>query len=113
MMLITLEQAKRQLRVTHDDEDYEIEETVEEASAAIVRYLKPSGADAFLDTSGELIEEAIPVEVKRACKITVTDWWKNREGQKENAVPEQFGYGYALPQAAIALLYPMRDPTLI
>jgi len=111
MMFITLDQAKAQMRVTHDEDDEQIEEMIEAASATIYDYLK-SAAAAFVDSSLEVDEDAVPATVVMACKITVADWYKNREGQRDNAVPAEFGYGYSMPAAAIALLYPLRVPTL-
>lgn len=122
MMLITLAQAKAQLRVTHDADDAEITEMIEAASAAVVSYLK-SYADSFLDSSGNptpiegdspsvIVGYVAPAQAIMACKIAVADLYKNREGQRDNAVPSEFGYGYPLPAAATALLYPLRTPTL-
>lgn len=110
MRLITLEQAKAHLRVTHTAEDTAITEMIEEASDAIVNYLK-SSADAFLDTSENVIEVAVPHVVRRACKVQVEDFFRNRGGKQEATVPADHGYGYLAP-AVVALLYPLRDPAL-
>lgn len=110
MMLITIEQAKAQVRVVHDAEDGEITELIEDASEAIVGYMKDA-ADVFLTTGGDVIDEAVPADVRSACKLEVAHLFKNREGQSDSKIPDQYGYGYPLCAAAIAKLYRYRTPT--
>lgn len=117
-MLVTLEQAKQHLRVKHASDDADIELKVHAASAAVIEYLKEAGADSFLDSSGEVLmsDDSPPVPltppcVQQATLLLVGEFFKNREPTPDDAVPAQFGYGY-LPRAVVALLYPLRDPTL-
>lgn len=109
--MITLEQAKAQCRVVHDEDDDEIEEFIDAASASIIKYLKDA-ALSFLDTSGAIVDGAVPADVQMACKLEVAHLYKNREGQSDSKIPDQYGYGYPLCAAAIAKLYPYRTPTL-
>lgn len=121
MMLITLKQAKDQIRQVHDMDDASISLMIAGASRAAVTYLKDY-ADTFLDTSGEptiqedtsgnVVNSSVPEDIQMAVAVTVAEWSKNREAEQDGAVDQQFGYGYALPRVAIALLYPYRVPTL-
>lgn len=116
--MITLEQAKAQLRVTHDAEDVQIQEMIDAATASILGYIKDH-ADTLTDTSGTIPTDtsgaplvAIPADIQMACKLEVAHLFRNREGQSESKIPEQYGYGYPLCAAAIAKLYRYRVPTL-
>jgi hypothetical protein len=122
MMLITLQQAKAHIRITHDGDDSTIEGLIAGASAAVVTYLKDY-ALTFLNTAElpeevldensppEVIDYAVPEDIKVAVKILVAEWFKNREAKQDGEIDSQFGYGY-LPRAVIAILYPYRTPTL-
>lgn len=109
VMLVTVDEGKAHLRVTHDLEDEDIEKKIAAASAAVITYLK-DGADLFIDSSGEVSAE-VPEDVQHATLLLLGDFYKNREPLPDDAVPAQFGYGY-LPRAVTALLYPYRTPTI-
>ena len=109
--LITLEQAKAQLRVVHDEDDTEIEEMIDAASEAIIGYMK-TAAGVFLSTADEVVDGAVPPDVQMACKVEVAHLYKNREGQSDSEIDPEFGYGYPLCKAAVAKLYRYRTPTL-
>lgn len=111
-MLVTLDQAKAHLRVTHSSDDADIELKVEAASGAVLNYLK-SAADAFLDSSGEPIMttdsppvSTVPREVQQATLLMLGWMFNFREGEGQGMTP-----GY-LPVAVVSLLYPLRDPAL-
>lgn len=110
MKLVSLEQAKRHLRVDFDDEDNDIELKVHAASGAVLNYLK-SGADVFLDSSGDVPEDSagdpvgVPFEVQAAALLMLGYLYKDRD---TNAGGE-YEQGY-LPKPVTALLYPLRDP---
>lgn len=119
-MLLTLDEAKAHLRVMTEDEDDDITAIVEEASAAVLGHI----GDAqylFLDTGGDELtldpvteQEAIRAQhiAKRATRLLVADFYRNREGSEQaGAVDAKFGYGY-LPRAVVAVLYPLRTPTI-
>lgn len=109
MELVNLDQAKVHLRVDHDEDDDDIQQKIEAASAAVVTYLK-SGADSFVDTSGAVVAD-VPQDVQFATLLLVGHFYKNREAQGDSPVPAAYGYGY-LPLGVTALLYPYRTPTL-
>lgn len=111
MSLITLEQAKRQVEVVDDERDDQLQEMIDEASESIIGYMKDA-AGIFLDTAGQVVSGAVPADVQTACKLEVAHLFKNREGQSDSKIPDQFGYGYPLCAAAIAKLYRYRTPTL-
>jgi hypothetical protein len=120
MKLITLAQARAQVRIDHEVEDAQLEEYIEAASGAVVNYLK-SGADVFLNTLGlpeeifsddsppQVIAYAVPHEVQVATKILVGYFFRNRDGSDPD------GHGWTpgnLPLVVMSLLYPLRDPAL-
>ncbi|MFL1404190.1 head-tail connector protein [Marinobacter sp. M1N3S26] len=116
-MLITLEDAKAQIRMDHDDDDALIDLLARAASEAVLGYLK-SAADSFLDSSGQVPVDSnevpvVPFRVKAATMILTAEMYKNPEGLVEDpiggAAQITYGYGY-LPRSVVALLYPLRDP---
>lgn len=116
MMLVSLQEASDHLRRDTEDDDMDLTLKIHAASAAVLNYLK-SGADSFLDSNGEVLQDSsgdpvgVPFEVKAATLLMVGELYKSREGAQEGAVDSQFGYGY-LPRSVVALLYPLRDPAL-
>ena len=119
MMLITLQQAKDHLMMDHDQDDTHITLLANAAGAAVIEYLKDGAT--FLDSSGEVpVDSAgepdgIPYNVQAATLILLAEMYKNREGLTEDpiggAAQITYGYGY-LPRSAVALLYPLREPTV-
>lgn len=107
MMLVTLDEALRQLNQPVD-QDQEITLFIHAASGAVLNYLK-SGADYFLDSAGLVITDSndepvgVPYEVKAAVLILVGYLYRNRDTN------DGFEPGY-LPAPVTALLYPLRDP---
>lgn len=112
MMLVSLARGKAHLRVDHDDEDNDIELQIHAASGAVMNYLK-AGADAFLDSNGDVYIDSndtpvgVPFEVQAATLLMLGYLYKDRD---ENAAGA-FEQGY-LPKPVTALLYPLRDPAL-
>lgn len=113
MMLVTLQQARDQLRIddiSADDADLTLK--IEAASRAVVRYLK-SAADSFLDTAGDpFLDSAgdvlyVPADVKLAVLVLTGYLYKNRDSDEEEA----FDRGY-LPKPVTGLLYDLRLPSL-
>jgi hypothetical protein len=119
-MLVTLEQAKAHLYIDGDDHDAQVTEKVEEASAAVISYLKDA-AQEFLDSSnllnvdssGQVITDSpsvfIPFQIRAATLQMLTALWENRGD--DGGEMSKFSQGY-LPPAVTALLYPLRDPAL-
>lgn len=121
-MLVTLAQAKRHLYIdesdtTHDDE---IMDKIEEASAAVISYLKDSAAG-FLDSSGLLAVDSsgtpvldspsvhVPFQIRAATLQLLTALHENRGD--DGGAASKFEANY-LPPSVVALLYPLRDPAL-
>lgn len=96
MALITLDQAKRHLQIVNDEQNEEIEEKVNEASAIVLDYLKVS-EDAY-----EIGE--VPYLVQSATKLVIGALLENREGNASGPEP--------LSQAVKDLLHRYRDPAL-
>lgn len=97
MALITLEQAKLQLRIDdeNDEHDEHLEELIEDASGIVLDYLKKSETE-WQTTSGE--PEEVPRAVISATKLVLQSLF---EGDDE-----------PLSQAVKDLLHRYRDPAL-
>lgn len=112
MMLVSLQQASNHLRRDASDDDADLLLKIEAASGAVLNYLK-DGADAFLDSAGEVMQDSAgdPVDVPRvvqaATLLMVGYFYKDRDNDSEH----EYEPGY-LPRPVTALLYPLRDPTL-
>lgn len=109
-MLVTLQQAKDHLRIDNDADDADLELKIRAASGSVLNYIR-SGADVFLDSSGEAaldsngIAIGIPVEIQQATLLLLGYFYRDRDADSEGAY--EMGY---LPRAVTALLYPHRDP---
>ena len=86
-LLVSLEDAKRHLRVTGDDDDTSITLLAQAASAAVLGYI---GIEQdFLDTFGEPDYETVddptgvPEDVQAATLILVGVLYKDRDGGNE------------------------------
>lgn len=115
---VTVEEAKEHLRIAQDDtlDDWHISLLINAASNHVKNYLKDYSAyvaqrdsddDYLTDSNGEPLRETydeIKPEVKMAVLLMVGEWFKNREGEGAEVVM------HAMPAAAMALLYPLRDP---
>lgn len=119
--LLTLEQAKRHLNIDvyagessesdpeagiHDDE---VQEKLEEASEAVLAYLKTAD---FLDSDGNVETDSagkpdIPANVRAATKLLLGYLWEHRDEDADKAWQDG-----NLPQGVRALLMPLRTPTL-
>jgi hypothetical protein len=111
VMLATLEQTKLRLRADHGVEDEDLELAIAGASAAVLNYLKLPH-DTYSDSSGEVPVNSsgtigVPAEVVNAVLMLVGILSRDRDGQEM----EKWQHGY-LPMPVIALLYPLRDPSL-
>lgn len=118
-MLVTLQQARDHLRSDSDADDADLTLKIEAASAAVLDYLgefvpRDSQGDPVTDSQGEIVgvKERALTRMKLATLVAVAYFYRERDGSQEHAVPTQWGYGYALPQGATALLYSLRKPTV-
>lgn len=99
--LITLDEAKKHLRVDDDAQDDEINSKIEMASAIIIDYLKATTAtvETWLDSAGE--PTSVPGVVKSATLLALGELYKNREAEADPLTPSVRG-----------LLHRLRDPAL-
>jgi hypothetical protein len=104
MMFITIEEAKRHLRIDDDADVEDVELKAMAATGAVRNYLK-AGADAYFNDSGEVIPAAVPYVVKAATLLMLGFLYKDRDEDAAGAYEE----GY-LPRPVTALLYPLRSP---
>lgn len=124
-MLLTLEQAKREIRLDlgaaeasssdSDPEaglfDAEIVEIIEEVSEAIILYLKDAASE-FLDSSGNIDQDSdgnpdIPLDVRRAAKL----FFRLSFEHTDEANKETYANG-RIPDPVVAILGMRRVPTL-
>lgn len=99
--LVTLQQAKRQLRVTWDDEDDHIQLVLDAAEDAVLNYIKKD----FGWTGSNC-----PPSVKLAILVVLSTYHDSyRDGDNMDANTVAMGY---LPQAATSLLHRFRKPAM-
>jgi len=92
--VITLDQAKAHLRITHNDEDAAIQAMIDAAEAAALDYLN---LDAF-DSNGT------PSPVQAAILLQVGDLYENRERQADRQLYASLTYERLLnPYRAMAV----------
>lgn len=118
-MLVTLQQAREHLRADTDMDDADLTLKIQTASDAVIDYVgevvpRDSQGDPLTDSQGEIVgvKERALTRMKLATLVAVAYFYRERDGSQEHAVPTQWGYGYALPQGATALLYSLRKPTV-
>lgn len=102
-MIVTLQEARDQLQSTHSADDDHLTQLIKAASEAVLTYLK------LPDESS--IPATATFATKQATLILVAEFYRNREGEQNGEIGQEFGYGY-LPRPVVALLYPHRDPSV-
>lgn len=124
MMLVSLEEAKRHLRVDFDDEDADITLRVHAASGAVINYLHTlrrayapmldADGNPMYDAAGDPVPEldgqdapVVAFVVRAAVLLMLGHLYRDRDENPGNAY--QMGY---LPAPITALLYPLRDPAM-
>lgn len=111
VMLVSLEQAKRMLRIDGTAHDANLELLISAASQRVLHHID-SDQD-FLDSYGEPDEETdgvaldVPADIAIAVIYLVGVLLKDPDGEK----PETWDPGW-LPPACTSMLYPYRTPTL-
>lgn len=81
MALVTLAQAKRHLRIFHDDEDDAIVEKAEHASAIIVDYIKrPEHGWTEASNGANPVASDAPFVVQAAILMMIDILWEHRSG---------------------------------
>ena len=85
--LISLDEAKQHLKVTHTDADFDIESKLEEASALYLYHAKLESAPAEW-FEGSPLQMSAPPNVKSAVKLILSELWWNRESGISNPLSE-------------------------
>lgn len=99
--IVTLDQAKRRLRILHADEDASIEEMITEASAAILDYIK--AADDATWTSVQML-------CLKTGTLNMVQWLYNGSPKSSDEdIGQADGY---LPKSVTMFLHRLRDPAL-
>ncbi len=103
--LVTVSEAKANLRIFHDDFDDEIGMFISAASEAIINHMGARAEFVLdLDSGGEIsVGSVVPAVVKAATIYLV--------GALHRGEADEFERGY-LPNPVTAMLYPLRDPAL-
>ncbi|NTI48499.1 phage gp6-like head-tail connector protein [Agrobacterium rhizogenes] len=99
--LITLEAAKRRLRILHDDEDESILDMVTEASAAIRDYVKLS------DEEWQVLSDIQQHTARLAC-LNLLKWLYN---DRDGSLGVKVASGY-LPESVTMSLHRLRTPAI-
>lgn len=127
--LITIAEAKAHLRIDGTGDDAWLAIFIPVVSEAVALWLKrPSrlyepmlDADGLpiLDSAGDPIpmedsdgDPTVRAVVKAAAMVELATMYRWREGEGENVVPSDAGYGYSLSKGATALLAPLRKSTI-
>ena len=126
--LVTIDDAREQMRLDSADNDPWVHLAIQGVSEAVRMWLKDdwrlylperdSAGDVVLDSSGA----PIPAEdsdgpivhptVRLAVLVELSSQYRFREGEgKDNVVTPDAGYGYVLNKASTALLAALRRPT--
>lgn len=106
--LVTLKQAKTQVRVDHDLDDVDLDRKRAQASGIVLDYIKAdlqSSLFNWVDNLGEPREDKIPPEIVAATLLVVGALYENRDGDVWRS-PQP------LSQAAMDLLWRHRKPAL-
>lgn len=77
MNLITLDQAKRHLRIVDNAQDQDIDDKRLQASAIVLDYTLEDGS-AWLDSAGDPV--LVPIHVQAATLLVLGNLFYNREG---------------------------------
>lgn len=121
--LITATEARAQLRIGDDADDDWLALWIPIISQAIASWLKDewrlylpeidSSGDVVVDSSGDPVPTTtIHPSVRGAALVEIASQYRFREGDGDNAVPSDAGYGYTLCRASTALLAPLRKTTI-
>jgi len=126
--LVTVQEAKDQIRIDSDADDSWLALWITAISAAVVSWLKDDWRVYVLsrDEHGDLIldsnDDGIPEEdsnglvlnpvVKAAVLVELAQQYRFRDGSGAAAVPSHWGHGYVLGAGATSLLSGVRKTTV-
>jgi len=100
--LITLDQAKSQLRIVDDDDDTYLTGLVSAASAIIVSYLKTPVAASYDVTTDPADATYPPMHVQQATLLVLASLYEDREGAND-----------PIGVAVASILVRDRDPAMV
>lgn len=127
--LVTIEEARAQLRIDDVDsnggpDDLWLAIWMPAISEAVANWLKDSwrlyvpevdSGGVVVDSSGDPVP-AIPLVVRPVVKgavlLELSSMYRFREGEGDNVVPSDAGYGYSLNKASTSLLASLRKSTV-
>ncbi|KGT86256.1 hypothetical protein NG99_26195 [Erwinia typographi] len=104
---VTLKEVKDHLRRYIDEENDWLEDTISDASATVLDYVK-GHRDEFIDEKGELIEGAALRRVRRGTLALIAVLDRIRAGEDKTAFPDG-----DLPFSVKAILRTLHVPTII
>lgn len=113
MMLITLDQARAQIRSDETVDDALVLAYIQAVSESILNYVDVAY---YIDSTGEVPVDSsdlaldVPEPWRLACMIEVARMYRFRENDAGDHVDAQFGYGYPFGKTAMGLLFPYRMP---
>ena len=109
-MLVTLDEGKLHLRVTHDADDDDIILKIEAASEAVLDYLDDAGL-VYVDSTGvmQVSHSELPRKLKQATLLLLGDFYCERESSQPKY---EVGRDHDLQLAVVALLKPLRTPAI-
>lgn len=126
--LVTIEEARAQIRLDDSADDVWLEVFIPAISAAVASWLKDDwrlylpmvdmDGDVITDSSGDPIPDEdsngliVHPSVRSAVLIELASQYRFREGEGDNAVPADAGHGYVLSKTATALLAALRKSTV-
>lgn len=127
---VTIAQAKDQIRIDGTDDDGWLAIWIPAVSASIIGWLKQEWRAYVpeLDSEGAIVLDSdgnpVPSEdsagnlivqpgVIAATLLELASQYRYREGEGDNVVPSDAGYGYVLSKAATAQLQYLRKSTVV
>lgn len=121
--LVTVEEAKLQLRIDDDAHDEWLELMIESVGHAVLSWLKDewrlylperdSDGEVVTDSDGDPVpSEEVHPSVKGAVLIELASQFRFREGEGDNRVQSHEGHGFTLSRGATAMLTGLRKPTV-
>lgn len=126
--LVTMEEARAQIRLDDDADDAWLEVFIPAISAAVASWLKDEwrlfvpmeddDGNVITDSSGDPIPDEdsngaiVQPAVRAAVLIELASQYRFREGEGDNVVTPDAGHGYVLSKTATALLVPLRKSTV-
>lgn len=106
-MIVTLAQAKARTRVDSNDEDDDLALMLAGAEAAVLGYLKVESLDELAIGSPAVLPQRVTDVVTNAVLVMFAYMYKDRDNDENR----EYDMGY-LPRPVIAMLYPLRDPSV-